>query len=189
MPSEPRPILLQDYRDQLVRHVLDEHSGLVTEVRFLDQRARGGTVSRRGVVGFGAWRVLGLWRSKYRVFVSVYASSRRLLLRVGTDLVIWPDASLLVRRSGPMPFIKQFEVTQGARSVLTVRYRHSDTETWPDNGDIFSYVQRATRSAGQVARTIAFWDAHAAGRDILSQEVANELDDVARAAEPHWHGG
>ena len=176
-------VLLDDYQDHLVRHIFDEDSGLVTEARFADEKARGSIMARRSVVGFGSWREVGLLRAKYRVFVAVYSTRENLVLRVGSVLFQWPDVSLRAQRANVFPGIKRFQVRQGKEPLFTVRYRYFDTETWPDNGDIFCYVERATLTPGEVARTIAFWTAHAAGRDILSQELADELDKVAHAVD------
>lgn len=180
-------VLLKDYQDNIVRYVFNEGSGLVTEARFPDEAAKEDAVARRNVRGFGSWRSVGLLRGKHRVFVAVYSSQQKLVLRVGSTVFRWPTPSLSAKRTTVFPGIKQFRLQLGQETVLSFRYRYVDRETWPDNGDILSYVERMTRTPGDVARTIAFWEANAAGRDIVSQGLADELDGVARAVDPQWH--
>jgi hypothetical protein len=62
-------------------------------------------------------------------------------------------------------------------------YRYVDSEVWPSNLDICSYIARVTASPGSVAHWTAFWAGHAAGRDVSSQEFHDELEAVARKAD------
>lgn len=176
-------ILLNDYRDPALRHVLDPSAGVVSEARFVDGGCSSEETARRNVVGFGAWMRVGLLRGRRSVFVCLYSAGDELIVRVGAARFRWPEPMLTARRTAVAPRVKRFQVERGGAAVFSVRYWYTDTQTWPDDGDIFSYIDRSTRSVGAAARTAAFWTAHAAGRDVTSQSLTDELDAIARRAD------
>ncbi len=176
-------MLLVDYIEPAIRHILDPARGLIAEARLVDEKQRDVPDARRNVVGFGCWKEIGLLRQRNRVFIAFYVSGSSLELRVGRAGFGWPDPALGAHRSRVFPGVKRFQLRRGREVVAKFLYRHVDRGPWPNNGDIFSHVERATRTPGEVARTIRFWAAHSEGRDVWTQQFQEELQRVAQEAE------
>jgi hypothetical protein len=176
-------VVVREYQTGAVRYCLDVEKGTVSESRLIDGSLRDRMEARRGVAGFGTWRDLGLLGWRRRVFIAVYSTGESLVLLVGAERFEWPHPDFRAQRTTVFPGIKRFSVSSRERRLLAVYYRYADTEVWPDNGDILSYVVRATRSPGSVARSIAFWAGHAAGREVATRAFHDELQAVERKAD------
>lgn len=184
--ADAPPVLLTDYSDSTRRHILGGR-GLITEAHVPDGIERDRAEYRLGVTGFGSWRYVGILGSRRRIFIAIYGTEDALVLRVGSAQFKWPDDTLSARRDTVFPGVKRFLVYRGRERLLHHVYCHIDRETWPDNGDILSYVERATRSRGEIVRTIHFWAAHARGQNVLESSFAAELERLAREADRAHH--
>lgn len=154
-----------------IRYALDPVSGAVTATR-----VRADKEAVRNTAGFGAWRRVGLLRNRRKLFVALYTDAKTLLMRIGDQVFDWADPNLRVARTAVAPFLKRFTVYRGETEILRLDYWYTDREVWPDNGDIFSYIDRTTHTRAEILRAIFLWTASAQGRDLTGQELADELD-------------
>jgi hypothetical protein len=158
-------IELAGYRDPRVRYHFDPSTRKVT------WRGRAlPNAGIRGASGFGASRVLGLAPWLKRVFVAVYVAGGTLRVSVGASEFDWSDASLRASRYWLAPFVSRFTVTRSGHVELRVTYFYARSKTFPDDGDIFSYIARITKTQRQIADITRVWTASGEGKDVGSSQ-------------------
>jgi hypothetical protein len=115
------------------------------------------------VAGYGSRKKIGVLRLRV-ITVAVYCEGERLILWVDGKSANLSTDHVRGRVRLAAPFVREFRLTQGERVVYACTYWHSGARTWPDDGDIFSLVQRITASPDALARTHRIWTARLDGR-------------------------
>ena len=166
--------LLQDYVDPRKRYALDLESGAVTETM-----VRSDAKDITSTAGFGAFRTVGLLH-KSRLFVAAYADDNTLLVRIGNEVFDLSERDFEVKRAAPAPFVKRFSISRRGQVLLSLVYFYVDHKVWPDNGDIFTLIERAAATPSAHEGFAYIWRAKKDGRDITSKEFLEELESFRR---------
>jgi len=165
-------ILLCDYVNQRKRYILDPETGSVAETLF-----DGPKDDMRNVSGFGSYRTCGLLHNRTKLFIAAYAVDDDWLVRVGSSVFNMSRDRLDVRRDTKYVFWKTFRIREGNSDRFAMSYLYSDSQIWPDNGDICSYIERMARDESYEA-LLYIWDGTKRGSDITSREFIGELERI-----------
>lgn len=126
------------------------------------------TADKPQVAGYSSRKKIGVLRLRI-ITVAVYCEGERLILWVdGKKVDLSKDAVRGTVRLAA-PFVREFRLTQDERVLYACSYWHSGARTWPDDGDVFSYVQRITDSPDSLARAHRIWTASLAGQPFIDE--------------------
>src|SRR5438105_929768 len=57
--------------------------------------------------GLGAFRTVGLFRHRHKIFIALYADQQIMLMRIGSLVFDWADPTLRVKREAIAPYVKR----------------------------------------------------------------------------------
>lgn len=164
-------VLLQDYVDPRKRYALDPESGAVIE-----SMVRGDAKDNLSMAGFGVFRTIGLLSNRSRLFVAAYADHDTLWVRIGNEVFDLAERDFEIKRTAPAPFVKRFSISRRGQVLLSLVYFYVDHQVWPDNGDIFTLIERTAATPSAHEGFAYIWRAKKDGRDITSKEFLEELE-------------
>jgi hypothetical protein len=108
--------------------------------------------------------------------VAVYTDGTRLLLSVGDRTIDLEATGLRTARKVTGPFARRFLVTRDDRELLSVPFVATFAEGDPFKGDIFDYIEHATKSRTALLRTLYSWCRSQQGHDISKPGFFDGLD-------------
>jgi len=148
---EVKKIVLVDYMDPAAFRLYDPCSG--SSEQFVCKNIASQT-NELHPVGFYSERKIGL-RRRLTISVYVYAEGPHIWLHLLGSVYDLCDASIRCFREANIPLLKRFSVWKKEEHAVAFSYWFADTETWPSNGDIFSFLDRCTRSEESRQGTLA----------------------------------
>jgi hypothetical protein len=122
------------------------------------------------VAGYGSRKKIGVFRLRV-ITVAVYCDGPRLIVWIdGKSVDLCSDAVQgRIRRAGP--FVREFRLTRSGKVLYACSYWHSGARSWPDDGDIFSLIERITASPDALSRTKRIWTAKLAGQPFVDEHT------------------
>jgi hypothetical protein len=147
---------------------------------FSFDRATGNAQETAGsprVQGFGQWRTFGLWRARERTFIAVIVDGNEIVMSVaGRDYCLTePDVVASISRRA-LGAARDFRLSHRGQIVFTATYWFFfGAGGWPDDGDIFSLVQRVANAKDGGRGFVRVWQARSKGRRLDSREFLEQL--------------
>lgn len=156
-------VTLLDYCNEDVTYRFNSETGRLT----LPEKAASSGLQ---IAGYVLRKRIGVIRF-HVITAAVFCEADRLLLWI-------PDAKVDLSRDAVhgkvrlvAPFVREFRLTKGEQVLYSCSYWHSGGRVWPDDGDIFSLVERITASPEAVARTHHIWAARLAGQPFVDDHT------------------
>ena len=118
---------------------------------------------------------VGLFRGRRRLFCALFVHEKSLLLSIGSGVVDCIANDVRAQRKTILPGVRQFSCWTNGVRVADEHYFWLNGSTWPDDGDIFSYVARTLKDRTSQFFTILLRAAQREGRPIDSPALAEEL--------------
>lgn len=153
-------VILRDYVRPNLRYRFDSETGRV-EAFTQDFSA--------GSVGYGSWRRLGILR-RTKVFVAVYARAPSLIVQIGEKSFNLLELRAIATRVAPRALIKRFSIFSRESTVYSCDYLFLEWESFPDNRDIFSFIEMHSRTLNDIVRESLILTAWVEGTDITSRQ-------------------
>ena len=154
-------VKLYDYRNEDVVYLFTLETGRLIHSENSD-------TSGLGIAGYASQIRIGILRLQV-ITVAIYCKEQRLLLSIpGLEVDLCSNAVLgKVRLAAP--FVREFRLTRGDQILYSCSYWHSGARVWPDDGDIFSSVERITASPEATAGAHRIWSARLAGQPFVGE--------------------
>ena len=150
-------MLLTDYQDPSKRYLLSHD---------LDSPVIEKGVSNEAdpeMRGFAAVRKVGI-RYREQVFAALFLNmSEQLIMRICSNAIGVESGHLTVSRSYVFPFRNRFVALVDSALFVKFDYFFFEWESWPDNGDIFSYFVEGCGTSESISKTTKFWKAKLKG--------------------------
>jgi hypothetical protein len=119
------------------------------------------------------------------VLVAVYTDGTRLLLSIGERTFDLGEPGLRATRKVTGLFVRRFVVIRQEREVFSIPVIATPAEGDPFKGDIFDYVESATKSRTDRLRTVYMWRKSRRGHNVTTPGFFDELEAFLREhAEP-----
>lgn len=138
---------LLDYIDDKIVHNFDYKKHKIFEATEI--------IRNPLLVGYFAWKKVGLSKRKV-IPVAFYLRESKLILAVA-DMEIEIINGVKGKVCKKIPLIRKFNIFQNGTNPISLVYWHCSGRVWPDDGDIFSSVERASVSEESILRTIEVW--------------------------------
>lgn len=152
-------IKLLDYSNDDVMYVFTLETSRLIRAEEVDS-------SGLGVAGYASQKKIGVLRL-HIIGVAIYCKEQELLLSIPGVKVNLCSSAVHGKVRLVAPFIREFCLTVGERVLYSCYYWHSGARVWPDDGDIFSLVERITNSPEATAKTHRMWSARFVGQPII----------------------
>lgn len=118
--------------------------------------------------GYGSEMKIRLFKKK-KVYVAIYPYDDALILWInGQQFDLRTKTIRVKRRTIPLTCTHCFSIMNGSDILLSFWYTFVTFETWPDDGDIFTYITRVTSTRKEVERSFFVMNAELQGRTIIN---------------------
>jgi hypothetical protein len=109
-----------------------------------------------GYRGFYQIRKIGLWKS-HNAFIACYLDGETIVVVIdGRRLCVSIKDKLTVGVKKKIPLYRTFSLGY-VDSIVSVSYWWPWNKTWPDDGDIFSFIQRSIADISDRSSFISYW--------------------------------
>lgn len=161
-------MLLHDYKTHQLLYKFDSVEGLKGE-QYHDVIDDGSFIPKAS--GFGAFKSTGIFKKKRDIFVAVYVHNKNMIVSVGAETFNFSNGDFKAIRKVIFPvFLKKFAIYENNIERLKLVYSHVDSEVWPDDGDICTFIKKNANNKEDIECFVKHWEEIERGDFKLSRE-------------------